>query len=247
MSAIARKPTPPAPRRRYPFAGVALLWAVPLALMFGRSCSMPNVPPQPDAGFAQDYRMQVVRSLPVQLDGQLSSPTARLNLYADGVVALSGLPWYHQGSDRTCAQANIAMLMGYWGKPTSYQQVVREMNPGNLPTDVVNVTGYLRQKGLSAQDYRLATLNFVKERINAGRPVLVLLDFGSLASTHYVTIKGYDDRRKELLVSDPVIGANVRLPYEAFDKYWQNRSLSTLPGFKDKYARIAFDVGPAKP
>lgn len=214
-----------------------------MGMLTAVGCSAPNIPMQPPTGIVQNYpaRIPVVKSLPLSTQSGVRTES-KVNVYADGMVALTGLPWFRQGNDRTCAQANIASVMNYWGYSISYPEVVKEMNPGNLPTDAVNVSNYLRGKGLYAQDYRKATINFLKKQINEGKPVIVLLDFGDLASEHYVTVKGYNDRTGDILYNDPVDGPNMLLDYATFERMWQNRSLQSIPLFGDKYAGIAFDV-----
>jgi uncharacterized protein YvpB len=215
-----------------------------LGLLFATGCSGAQIPMQPAAGMVQNYpsRSPIVNTIPLSTQAGTKAADKKLNVYADGMVALSGLPWFSQGNDRTCAQANIASVMNYWGQNVSYPQVVKEMNPMNLPTDVVNVTTYLRGKGFAAQDYRKATINYLKQQINNGRPTIVLVDFGDLSSEHYITVKGYNDKTGDILYNDPVEGGNMLLDYASFEKMWANKSLAGVPGFGDKYARIAFDV-----
>jgi hypothetical protein len=211
-----------------------------LAFAIATACSAPAIPLQPATGYPSTYGGgAVVQAWRVQ---PASGRNATLNLYADGMLVVDRFPWFHQGPDQTCAQANIASLLNFWGVPLSYPTVVRQMNPGNLPTDVGAISTYLRQKGLRAQDYRSATVNFVRAQVNAGRPTLVLLDFGNLASTHYVTVKGYDRGGRRLLINDPVVGANTVMPVAEFERRWQNPSLSRLPGVGDRYRNIAFVV-----
>jgi hypothetical protein len=207
------------------------------------ACTAPNIPLQPATGYSMDYTAAGVTRV-----WRISAPAGQpdrhtvLKLHDDGMLALSGVPWFHQGTDRTCAQANIATLLNFWGHPQSYPSIVAEMNPGNLPTDVNRISSYLRQKGLKAQDYRLASLNFLRQQVNQGRPTLVLLDFGSLATTHYVTVKGYDEAGTRLLINDPVAGPNLVMAVDEFQRLWRNRSLASVPGIGDKYRFIAFDV-----
>lgn len=213
-------------------------------MLMATGCSGAVLPNQPSAGILQNYpsRTPVVKTLPLTTQSGPRALDAKLNVYGDGMVALTGLPWFNQGNDRTCAQANIASIMNYWGVQTTYPQVVKEMNPLNMPTDVINVTDYLRKKGLTAQDYRKATLNYLKQQINNGRPTLVLVDFGELSSEHYITVKGYNDKTGDILYNDPVEGPNMLLDYASFEKMWANKSLSAIPTFGDKYSNIAFDV-----
>jgi predicted double-glycine peptidase len=214
-----------------------------LGMLVATGCTGAMIPTQPAAGIVQNYpsRSPIVNTLPLTTQAGTRSTTKKLNVYADGMVALTGLPWFSQGNDRTCAQANIASVMNYWGVQASYPQVVKEMNPMNLPTDVANITTYLRNKGFTAQDYRKASINFLKQQVNNGRPTIVLIDFGDLASQHYVTVKGYNDKTGDILYNDPVEGGNMLLDYASFEKMWQNKSLAGI-GFGDKYAQIAFDV-----
>lgn len=219
--------------------------AMGLGMLVATGCSGTQIPLQPAGGIVQNYptRTPVVNtvSLSTQAAGA-PAQTKQVDVYADGTVALTGLPWFNQGNDRTCAQANIASIMNYWGISTTYPKVVAEMNPMNLPTDVINVTTYLRQKGLNAQDYREATINYLKQQINEGKPTLVLLDFGDLSSEHYVTVKGYNDTTGKILYNDPVEGPNMLLDYDTFQQLWGNAALKAIPTFGDKYTRIAFDV-----
>lgn len=203
------------------------------------ACTAPDIPLQPATGFPATYGTTVVQAWEVRPS---TGPASVLKLYTDGMLVIEGVPWFHQGQDRTCAQANIATLLNFWGVPLSYPTVVEQMNPGNFPTDVGAIRTYLRQKGLRVQDYRGATVNFLRQQINAGRPTLVLLDFGDLASTHYVTVKGYDKGGTRLLLNDPVAGANTVMPVGEFERRWQAASLAQVPGFGDRYTRVAFVV-----
>ncbi len=120
------------------------------------------------------------------------------------------------------------------------------MNPTpswTLFTAVDQLTHYLRHTGIYAQDYRKATTNFLKDRIRKGLPLIVLLDFGSLATEHYVIVKGYNDDKKEFIISDPVDGPNVKVSYDTFDVMWRNNSLMKVGLFGDKYDQVVFDVG----
>jgi hypothetical protein len=215
-----------------------------VGMLVATGCSGAQIPLQPAAGLTQNYpsRSPVVNSISLRTQAGTRTADKKVNVYADGMVALSNVPWFQQGNDRTCAQAAISAVMNYWGTPVSYPQVVKEMNPGNLPTDAVNISNYLRNKGFMAQDYRKATINFLKKQINDGKPTIVLIDFGDLASEHYVVVKGYNDKTGDILYSDSVTGPNMLLDYASFQESWKNKPLAAIPLFGDKYAGIAFDV-----
>lgn len=225
----------------------ALLRSVILGwLLVLPACGQPQIPRQPETGIVANFpsAAPVLRSVLLPLAGD--GPSRTLQTYADGMVALSGLPWYHQGRDRTCAQANIAALLRYWGRPATYRGVVEEMNRANLPTDPGRIADYLNDKGLSATYYGPATLDFLRAQIRRGRPVLVLIDYGSLSYVHYVIVKGFNDQKGQLLLSDPVNGPNVVMGVDEFHRRWANPSLRVLPGLGPRFANLAFDIGPAE-
>lgn len=171
-----------------------------------------------------------------------ANPAGSVNVYKDGTIAISNIPYYKQGNDNTCGQAVMTSLLNYWGVNINYQTVVNQTNAANLFTDVDKITSYLRKKGLYAQDYRKATINFLKDRIQKGCPVIILLDFGKLSAEHYVLVTGYNEDQQKLILLDPIDGPNVEMPYEEVLNRWQNVSLKNVGLFGDKYTGIAFDV-----
>lgn len=209
---------------------------ISLASITINSCGSPKVPFQSSIGVIQNYSASPV--LKTLKDSGLS----KVNYYKDGSIVIEGVPFFQQGRDNTCGQAVMASVLNFWGVGISYQQIVNETNPGNGPTDVARISSYLRRQGLNAQDYRLATLNFVKDRIQKGQPVIMLLDFGSLQTVHYVIAVGYNDEKQELIFHDSVDGPNVKLSYVQVEQLWENMSMRKLGIFGDKYKRIAFDI-----
>lgn len=202
-------------------------------------CGTPLAPMQPASGmlehYDQYYKTPVINQLQV-------TPRANLNLYADGTIAIDNVPTFKQGDDRTCAQAVAASILNYWGVPTSYQTVINEANPNNLPTDTSALADYLKSKGLRAQAYQKATLNFLKKQINEGKPVPVLLDFGGLSNEHYVAVIGYNDQYREIVFNDSIDGPNLRMTYQEFEQKWKNASLGSLLIFGGKFQQAALDV-----
>lgn len=207
--------------------------------LFLTGCGTPLAPMQPMTGMVENYdqyyKTPVINQLQV-------SAKSNLNLYADGTVAIDNVPTFKQGDDRTCAQAVAASILNYWGIPTSYQTVIDEANPNNMPTDTGALADYLRSKGLKAQDYRKATLNFLKKQINDGKPIPVLLDFGGLSNEHYVAVIGYNDQYQEIVFNDSIDGPNLRMSYREFEQKWQNGALGGLMIFGGKFQQAALDV-----
>lgn len=210
---------------------VTLVSAIALA-----GCSTPRVPMQSLTGTVENYHSSVIRVL------NDTNPAGTVNYYQDGTIAITNVPFFRQGHDNTCGQAVMASILNFWGVNVPYQTIVNQTNAGNLPTDVWKITDYFKKYGLYAQDYRLATLDFVKVRIQNGQPVIMLLDFGTVSTEHYVIATGYNENTQEMIILDPIDGPNVKLPYTQVEKMWENRSLKGLGIFGDKYNRIVFDV-----
>lgn len=200
-------------------------------------CGTPIAPVQSPYGVVANYN-----NASLQKSLQTQSQNSRLNIYNDGTVAISNVPFVKQGNDNTCAQAVMAMVLSYWGKTVNYQQIINETNPSNMPTDVNTISSYLTKKGLKAQDYQKASLNYLKSLINEGKPAIVLLDYGSVSTVHYVVVTGYNDKTQQVIINDSIDGANQKISYEQFGKWWQNSALSGLRVFGDKYERVAFNI-----
>jgi predicted double-glycine peptidase len=215
-------------------ASLTLITLMSTTMLAG--CSTPKVPIQSTVGVVENYTdsslLQVLNT----------NPSGSVNYYKDGTIAISNVPFFKQGNDNTCGQAVMASILNYWGINIPYQTVVNQTNSANLPTDVDKITNYLKKKGLFAQDYRQASLNFIRDRIQKGNPVIVLLDFGKLNNEHYVVVTGYNEENQEVIILDPIDGPNMRLGYDEFETMWENRSLQKVGIFGDKYVRIVFDI-----
>lgn len=236
-----------------------LLRASVIALLGGTlliACKAPTVPMQiPYAG-----NMQVAASQPqasVILGGAFKTLAiadndnheVNLRVYKNGSRILENVPYATQGNDNTCGQAVITMTANFWGVDTDYQSIVNRENPLNLATTATMIVSSLRKKGLSAQDFRDATLANLVAEINKGRPVIVLLDFGSIQTAHYVVVVGYNRERGTLIVHDSLGSAYAEMPQQNFLKLWENRAIrSILPVGGANYRRLMITVShPSSP
>lgn len=215
-----------------------------LGFLFLSSCSAPpTAPKQPESGVVYNYKSSNLRGtnrFTIQQKGTVVKST-------DGTVSISGIPFFKQGKDNTCGQATLTSILNFWGVKIDYQTVIDESNPSNMPTDVTTIREYLRMKGLEANAYKNADINNLQTIINAGRPAIVLLDFGGLSYEHYVVVSGYNDKKQTILINDPRNGANLSIKVTDFLRIWKNKSLSNLLIFGDKYNNPIIDVtGEAK-
>jgi len=228
-------------------ATLAMSSALGVALL--ASCGTPQVPlqPMPYGNITANMVTQSVAASQVMAGPfktlQVGDGGQRIKIYQNGSKVLENVPFFHQGQDNTCGQAVLASLLNYWGTPMTYQQVVDQANPGNLPTTDDAITSYLRKKGLKAQDFRGGVLNNLIEQVNKGRPTPVLLDFGGLSQEHYVLVVGYNQKKGTLVIHDSLEGPYVEMEMTVFQKMWDNRSIRQIHIFGgDNYKRLFFDV-----
>lgn len=227
-------------------ATLAMASALGVSLL--AACTTPQVPlqPMPYGALAPNMVTQSVASSQV-LSGPFKTlhleEGQRIKIYQNGSKVLENVPFFRQGNDNTCGQAVLASLLNYWGIPISYQEVVNQANPNNLPTTDDAITNYLRKKGLKAQDFRHGTLEHLIAQINKGRPTPVLLDFGGLSQEHYVIVVGYNQKKGTLILHDSLEGPYVEMDMRIFEKMWENKSLRLIHIFGgDNYRRLYFDI-----
>jgi len=179
-----------------------------------------------------------------RLQTRKSTPNGRsLVTLSNGATYIKDVPFVSQGSDNTCGQAVMTMLLQYWGVDIDYQTVVNEGNPLNLATSYDAVQDYLRKKGLSVQAYRGGNLEVLVRQIQAGKPVMVLLDFGSLQQAHYVLVTGYNARRNTIIMHESQSGPYMELDVDSFIEMWQNVPVVKLPFFGGaNYEYLIFEV-----
>lgn len=211
------------------------------------SCGTPQVPEQPETGIVYDYNgmnsFNIKKSLLGNKRTKIQSvKLGKLSISSDGTKSILGIPFFKQGKDNTCGQATMTSILNFWGIKSDYQTIVNETNSSNIGTDLTVITDYVKKQGLNATAYNNGTMEEIKYLIDQSRPPIVLLDFGSLSKEHYIVVSGYNDDQKAFLINDPVQGANIKVSYTNFEKYWQNKSLSNLLIFGDKFKNSFIDI-----
>jgi len=211
-----------------------------LPLLLISACSPPVVPTQDsslNAGLNRfsSFRLQ---NRSTQFGNGKSLVTGN-----NGAVYLSPVPFVTQGQDNTCGQAVMTMLLQYWGQEIDYQTVVNENNPLNVGTSYEVVQTYLKSKGLTVNAFRDGSLENLLLELHQGRPVMALLDFGSLDREHYVLVVGYNARRNMLILHESRSGPYVEIDAESFMQKWNNVPVVSLPIWGgSNYYRLMFSV-----
>jgi ABC-type bacteriocin/lantibiotic exporter with double-glycine peptidase domain len=108
--------------------------------------------------------------------------------------SIEDVPFYPQESYQ-CGPAALAGILNYWGVDVTPQEIAGEIFSvsarGTLNIDMVL---YAQKKGLRAMYYR-GSIEDVKEKINDGYPIIVLVDLGfSLyQANHFMVIIGFNE------------------------------------------------------
>ncbi|MFP5504119.1 MAG: C39 family peptidase, partial [Candidatus Sericytochromatia bacterium] len=167
-----------------------------------------------------------------------------LQSFADGSRVLKDVPFFQQGRDNTCGQAVMAVLLNYWETKVPYQTVVDDANRFNLPTTHEGLTSYMQRQGLKARAYRQGNVDFLKERVDEGRPPIVLLEFNNdLFQQHYVVVIGYNEAKGTIIFHDSIDGPYRQLDEDTFFAMWQAENLVKLPLFGGaNYQGLVIDV-----
>ncbi len=107
------------------------------------------------------------------------------------------VPFYPDKTDQ-CGPATLAEVLTFWGKPVQPEQLRKDMYlaklHGTLPMDLLLTA---KERGLKTEMAR-GTVELLKNELQAGRPVLVMLNAGttSVPFNHYVVIVGMNEERQ---------------------------------------------------
>lgn len=106
---------------------------------------------------------------------------------------IENVPFFPQETYQ-CGPASLAGVMHYWGVEASPEAIAAEIYSssakGTLSLDMVL---YARKKGLHVIQSR-GNIKYLKENIDLGYPVIVLVDYGFWVyqQNHFMVIVGYN-------------------------------------------------------
>ena len=138
------------------------------------------------------------------------------------------VPFFPDKTDQ-CGPSTLASVLSFWGRGGDPTQLRREMYVaklhGTLPMDLL-ITA--QNHGLKADMVR-GDLNTLRAELNAGRPVIAMLNLGFLILPvdHYVVVTGFDDERKGLFAHSGGT-ENEFMYYKQFLRQWEKTDDWTL-------------------
>ncbi|TAL12219.1 MAG: peptidase C39 family protein [Nitrospirae bacterium] len=154
--------------------------------------------------------------------------TANVPAQSDGERRHVAVPFFPDDTDQ-CGPAVLASVLTYWGFKTDPVALKEEIYlpkvKGTLPLDLLLAA---QARGLRADIYQ-GSLNNIKAELDAGHPVVALLDLGYpiFPQGHFVVITGYDDARRGVYVHSG-LARDLLLPYERFLQSWEKTGRWTL-------------------
>jgi ABC-type bacteriocin/lantibiotic exporter with double-glycine peptidase domain len=139
---------------------------------------------------------------------------------SDHVVHLA-VPFFPDDTDQ-CGPATIASVLTYWGIPVEppvlRAQIYLRRLRGTLPIDLFLAA---QAQGLQAKGVG-GTLDKLKAELDAGRPVVALLNLGGaiFPQGHYVVITGYSERQQGVYMHSG-LDRDLFVPYDRFLGDWK--------------------------
>jgi predicted double-glycine peptidase len=134
------------------------------------------------------------------------------------------IPFYPQ-EDFQCGPASLAAVLTYWGIPVTPEQVAKDIYSNSAQGTLnIDMLLYAQSRGLAASQYQ-GGMDDLREKIDSGRPLIVLVDYGFsiIQANHFMVIVGYNERgviansgRDEM----KFIGAEEFLASWGKTKYW---------------------------
>jgi hypothetical protein len=134
-----------------------------------------------------------------------------------------------QGSSNACGTASLAMIMGYFGKPTSYETIDRQARRTDFGATPGPLIEYAREHGLNAEGYQNGSWDEMKSFIERGIPVQALINTeanGKPKNGHFLDVVGFRtdaSGHEQILVRNSAHGGGIEaMSREDFENKWGN-------------------------
>ncbi len=149
--------------------------------------------------------------------------------------------------DNYCGQFAMTSAFHGMGIPHDPQTAYKNTNPAGIFTAPPTIVEYLNMNGVDATQRHNATITDITNKIDAGKPVIALVNSGS-GTPHWVTIYGYTTDS-----SGNVTGVKMRDSYwgdssgytmdiEKFKKAWEDPVGNKLPNSLLGYKNLMIDI-----
>ncbi len=168
------------------------------------------------------------------------------------VTATKELPGYNDqkisiDGDNYCGQFAMTSVFMGMGINKDPQQLYKDTNPAGIFTGPTTIVEYLNMNGIDATQKHKASLGDITRKLDAGMPVIVLVNSGS-GVPHWVNIYGYNVDASGKVVSlklrDSYWGTSkgYEIDIEKFNAAWADPVGNKMPNSLLGYSNLMIDI-----
>ncbi|WP_245808188.1 LysM peptidoglycan-binding domain-containing protein [Deinococcus hopiensis] len=137
---------------------------------------------------------------------------------------------YEAQTLNNCGPAALAAALRLYGVEANQQTWQDRLRPTGGNMQFAPAQRLLAELGFRSDVQRGGTVEDVKRAVAQGFPVIVLQYHSVVGKTpHFRVVRGYDDARDILIMSDPLSGPNVALTSHDFDVLWNTQGRAFIP------------------
>ena len=108
---------------------------------------------------------------------------------------VDNVPFYAQETFQ-CGPSSLAGVLNYWGVTVEPEEIAKEIFSSSARGTLnIDMAIYAQRKGLAATLYE-GNIKDLKENIDSGIPVIVLVDYGYFLyqANHFMVVTGYNEQ-----------------------------------------------------
>ena len=162
------------------------------------------------------------------------------------------LPGYEEqdisiDGDNYCGQFAMTSVFKGLGIDQKAQDVYKATNPAGIFTAPPVIVGYLNKNGVKARQRQNCSIDDITKKIDAGIPVMVLVDSGD-GTPHWINIYGYNrdaaGKVTSLRMRDSYWGTRSghEMDIDEFSKAWKRPFGDTFIGKLAGYSNLMIDI-----
>ncbi len=159
--------------------------------------------------------------------------------YSDFKISIDG--------DNYCGQFAMTSVFNGMGIAKDPQKIYQDTNPAGIFTGPPTIVEYLNMNGIDASQKHNASLGDLTRKIDAGLPVIVLMNSGG-GVPHWVNVYGYNTDAEGKVVSlklrDSYWGTSkgYEMDVERFKTAWNDPVGTKLPNSLLGYSNLMIDI-----
>lgn len=139
---------------------------------------------------------------------------------------LSAVPFF-PSEDYQCGPSSLAMVLNFWGMSITPESIAKEIySEGARGTVDFDMLIFAQKKGFKAIQYS-GSIDDIKEKIKAQKPLIVMTDegFWFYKKYHYMVVVGFDSSN---VIVNSGTEQHKKMDFESFIKKWKKTGFWTL-------------------